>query len=196
MLDNNEISHLILTIARRNDGSAEAFETLYRRCASLLLGVAMRLVRRRELAEEVVHDGFTRIWRSAASFDPTSGHALAWMVAIVRNRAIDVLESHDVSRVDALDSETVDQTVAAVFDWTSGPEQGLESRRASRKLRDCLAELQAAERQSLVLAYAHGMSHSELAAHLKRPLGTVKGWIRRGLVNLRDCVERCAERAV
>ncbi len=195
MLDNRELKRLILSTALRGEGSAEAFETLYRMCAPLLLGVALRLVRRRELAEEILHDSFTRIWRSAESLDPMSTQPLAWMVAIVRNRAIDVLESHDVSRVDALDASAADEALDQLFDWSPGPEHDLDLQRAARLLRDCLAGLQAAERQSLVLAYAHGMSHRDLAAHLKKPLGTVKGWIRRGLGNLRECVERCTEPA-
>lgn len=195
MLDNQEIKRLIVAAALRGEGSAEAFEALYRQCAPLFLGIARRLVGRRELAEEIVHDSFVRIWQSAGRYDPTSGQPLSWMVAIVRNRAIDVLSSHDVSRVDTLDLDASAQDIDALFDWTSDPEQALAAGRSSRLLRDCLAALQAAERQSLVLAYAHGMSHSELAEHLQKPLGTVKGWLRRGLANLRGCVERHTEGA-
>jgi RNA polymerase sigma-70 factor (ECF subfamily) len=193
MLDDQEIKRLILGAGLRGDGSAEAFEALYRKCAPLLLGIARRMVGRRELAEEIVHDSFVRIWRSAEGFDPLSARPLAWMVAIVRNRAIDVLQSHDVSRVDALELDAPGGGIDALFDWAPGPETGLDAQRRSRTLRDCLARLHAAERQSLVLAYAHGMSHSDLAAHLHKPLGTVKGWIRRGLANLRECVERSTE---
>jgi len=195
MLANPEIKRLVVATALRGQGSAEAFEALYRMCAPFLLGIARRMVGRRELAEEIVHDSFVRIWQSAGSFDPTSVQPLAWMVTIVRNRAIDVLESHDVSRVDALDPDAPGDALDALFDWAPDPEQGLDVERRARLLRDCLATLQAAERQSLVLAYAHGMSHRDLATHLRKPLGTVKTWIRRGLVNLRDCVERCMEGA-
>ncbi|MBX9904199.1 MAG: sigma-70 family RNA polymerase sigma factor [Burkholderiales bacterium] len=195
MLDNQEIKRLIIATGLRGENSAAAFEALYRLCAPLLLGVARRLVGRRELAEEVLHDSFTRIWRSAASFNPTSAQPLAWMVTIVRNRAFDVLASHDVSRVDALDAEDYADDGGGLFDWSLDPEQGLEQQRNARHLRDCLATLQAAERQTLTLAYAHGMSHSDLAVHLQKPLGTVKGWIRRGLANLRGCVERKMEGA-
>jgi RNA polymerase sigma-70 factor (ECF subfamily) len=193
MLEDREIRRLILATAAREEGSAEAFEALYRKSAPLLLGIARRILGRRELAEEIVHDSFVRIWHSAERFDPTGGQPLAWMVAIVRNRAIDVLQSHEVSRVDALDLDASGEDLDALFDWAADPESGLDAQRASRALRDCLAGLQAAERQSLVLAYAHGMSHGELASHLRKPLGTVKGWIRRGLANLRQCVERRAE---
>src|ERR1041384_1079194 len=92
-----DIKRLLLATAARGGGAAEAFEALYRACAPLLFGIAQRIVRRRELAEEVLHDGFTRIWAAAGRFDPLAEQPLAWMAAIVRNRALDLMASHDRS---------------------------------------------------------------------------------------------------
>jgi RNA polymerase sigma-70 factor (ECF subfamily) len=114
------------------------------------------------------------------------------MVAIVRNRALDVRASHDVSRVDSYhegSDEDPEGALDRLFDWTAGPEDSEDRRRAAKWLRDCLARLQAAERQALVLAYDRGLSHGDLAAHLGKPLGTVKAWVRRGMQNLRSCLE-------
>jgi len=193
MRDDQEIRKLLLLTAARDEGSAEAFERLYKLCAPLLLGVAQRVVGRRELAEEVLHDGFAAIWRSVEKFDPLTAQPLAWMVAIVRNRAIDVRASHDVSRVDSYHTEDDDPEGALdrLFDWSPGEDEAEDRRRATRWLRDCLGELKAAERQALVLAFEHGLSHGDLAAHLQKPLGTVKTWVRRGMENLRHCVETC-----
>ena len=185
MLDDAEIKGLLLRSAARSPGSAEAFERLYRLCAPLLMGIALRIVRRTELAEEVLHDSFTRIWQTAPAFDPLGTRPVAWMVAIVRNRALDTVASHDVSRVDAYDETALDE----LFDWTQTADEAEDRRRTHRSLRDCLGRLQAAERQALVLAYQHGLSHAELAARLQAPLGTVKSWVRRGMANLRTCVE-------
>jgi RNA polymerase sigma-70 factor (ECF subfamily) len=194
MLDDREVKRLLLRTAIRDEGSAEAFERLYRVCAPLLLGIAQRVLGRRELAEEVVHDSFTVIWRRAEGFDALANQPVAWMTAIVRNRAIDVRSSHDVSRVDsyhdALDDDP-DGSLDRLFDWSPAPDDAEDRRRASAWLRDCLSRLQAAERQALVLAYEHGLSHGDLAAHLQKPLGTVKTWVRRGMDNLRQCVETC-----
>lgn len=184
MLDDREIKALLLRTATRD---AEAFERLYKLCAPLLMGVALRIVRRSEVAEEVLHDSFTRIWQSAQGFDPLAARPVAWMVAIVRNRAIDTSASHDVSRVDPYEEGMLDH----LFDWSEGTDEAEDRRRSTRWLRDCLARLQAAERQALVLAYQHGLSHSELARQLQKPLGTVKSWVRRGMANLRQCVESC-----
>ena len=194
MLDDNEIKRLLLRAGARDEGSAEAFERVYRLCAPLLLGVAQRVLGRRELAEEVLHDAFASIWNKSGSFDPLASQPVAWMVTIVRNRAIDVKSSHDVSRVgsyhDSLDDDP-DGALDRLFDWSPAPDDGEDRRRAAVWLRDCISKLQAVERQALVLAYEHGLSHGDLAAHLRKPLGTVKTWIRRGMENLRECVEAC-----
>lgn len=192
MLDEQEIRRLLLATAARD---VDAFERLYRRCAPLLLGVAQRITRRRELAEEVLHDSFTRIWRAAETFDPF-GAPVGWMTTIVRNRAIDVMETHDVARVDSYHAALDDKPEASLdqmFDWSSATEAGdaLDQSRLRDFLRRCLGELPANERQSLVLAYEHGLSHGDLATHLAKPLGTVKTWIRRGMVNLRSCIDQC-----
>lgn len=194
MLDDREIKRLLLRVAARDEGSADAFERLYRQCSPLLLGIAQRVVGRREVAEEVLHDAFAAIWRQAEGFDPFATQPVAWMVTIVRNRAIDVRASHDVSRVDSyhdtLDADP-DGTLNRLFEWGAGPDENEDRRRAAGWLKDCLGRLQAVERQALVLAYQHGLSHGDLAAHLRKPLGTVKTWVRRGMENLRHCVEAC-----
>jgi RNA polymerase sigma-70 factor, ECF subfamily len=192
MLDDHEIRRLLLRAAARDEGSAAAFERLYRLSAPLLLGVAQRIVGRREVAEEVLHDAFAGIWRKAEGFDPLATQPVAWMVTIVRNRALDVRASHDVSRVDSYHDapdEDPEGALDRLFDWTPAPDDNEDRRRAAAWLRDCLAALQAAERQALVLAYDRGLSHGDLAAHLRKPLGTVKAWVRRGMANLRTCVE-------
>jgi RNA polymerase sigma-70 factor (ECF subfamily) len=197
MLDDRTVKRLLLTVATRQPGAAEAFEQLYRACAPLLLGVAQRIVRRRELAEEVLHDAFAKIWRNAESFDP-HGAPTGWMVAIVRNRALDLLESHDVARVDSYHDaleEDPEGALDRLFDWSAPADDAVERERLNRWLRACLEGLAAAERQTLVLAYALGLSHGEMAAHLHKPLGTIKTWIRRGMANLRECVETCMGQA-
>jgi RNA polymerase sigma-70 factor, ECF subfamily len=185
MLDDRDVRRLLLSTISRDAG---AFEELYRKTAPLLLAVALRIVGRRELAEEVLHDGFLKIWHSARSFDPTAEHPVAWMVAIIRNRAIDLVSSADLARAVPL-GEDADGALTQLLDPASSAEQLLEGGQRARSLRDCLAELEAPERQALVLAYHHGLSHADLARHLNRPLGTVKSWVRRALQNLRACVE-------
>jgi RNA polymerase sigma-70 factor (ECF subfamily) len=200
MLDEAMIKRLLLRAASRDESSAAAFEALYRACAPLLLGIALRIVRRREVAEDVLHDAFVRIWNAAGSFDPLASQPVAWMAAIARNRALDVVSSAEATRTQSLhgndDDDDPDGALDRLFDWSEpGADEAEDARRARNFLRDCLNELAAAERQTLVLAYSHGMSHSELAAHLARPLGTIKTWARRGMEALRECVEQCMQGA-
>jgi RNA polymerase sigma-70 factor (ECF subfamily) len=200
MLDDAELRRLLLAVAARGPQAARAFESLYRTAAPVLLGIALRIVRRRELADEVLHDAFTRVWHNAARFDP-QGTAVGWLTAIVRNRSLDLMASHDVARVDSyhnvggrdgLDTDP-EATLDRLYDWGSadGEDLRLDAQRAQVVVRRCLGELAPAERQSLVLAYTHGLSHGDLALHLGKPLGTVKTWIRRGMDSLRKCVEHC-----
>jgi RNA polymerase sigma-70 factor, ECF subfamily len=191
MRSDADIKRLLLATAARGEGAAEAFEALYKACAPLLFGIAQRIVRRRELAEEVLHDGFTRIWNAAERFDPLAEQPVAWMAAIVRNRALDVIASHDVSRVDSYESSDDGPALDRLFDWSPAADEAVDAGRSARWLRDCLGELRPVERQALILAYDRGMSHRDLATHLAQPLGTVKTWVRRGLANLRACVEEC-----
>jgi RNA polymerase sigma-70 factor, ECF subfamily len=200
MLDDQEIKRLLLRAAARDEGSAEAFGRLYRLTASLVLGVAQRVVTRRELAEEVLHDTFVKIWNAAGSFDPLASQPVAWMVAIARNRALDLVASADHSRVESVTDlageNDSDEVLDRFFDWSddaAGVDEAEDLRRARGFLRRCLGELAAPERQALVLSYHHGMSHGDLATHLAKPLGTVKTWIRRGMDNLRQCVEHCMD---
>jgi RNA polymerase sigma-70 factor (ECF subfamily) len=150
---------------------------------------------RRELAEEVLHDGFTRIWHAAGTFDPL-GAPVGWMTTIVRNRAIDLMQTHDMAKVDSYHAALDDNPEASLdqlFDWASSEDVGdaIDAGRLRNWVRRCLGELASTERQALVLAYEHGLSHGDLARHLGKPLGTVKTWVRRGMDNLRHCVDEC-----
>ncbi|WP_244641889.1 sigma-70 family RNA polymerase sigma factor [Chelatococcus reniformis] len=150
--------------------------------APQMLGVALRLLRRRDLAEEVVHDTFLRIWQKAASFDPERGEAVTWMYAILRHRALDVLRGE--ARTDLIDDfEPMGLT-------SEGPnaEAIVSALSDAGALRRCLDRLEPARRDVIVLAYARGLSHGELAGRLGVPLGTIKSWIRRSIVALRDCM--------
>ncbi len=200
MLDDQEIKRLLLRAAARDDGAADAFGRLYRLTASLVLGVAQRVVGRRELAEEVLHDTFVKIWNAAGSFDPLANQPVAWMVAIARNRALDLVASADHARVESVGNlageDDADDVLDRFFDWSeaaAGADEAEDLRRARTFLRRCLGELAPVERQALVLSYHHGLSHGDLAAHLAKPLGTVKTWMRRGMENLRACVEHCMD---
>jgi RNA polymerase sigma-70 factor, ECF subfamily len=193
MLNDGEIKQLILRTATRD---ATAFSLLYEKTAPILLGIALRITRRRETAEEVLHDAFVKIWNQAKSFDPLALQPVAWMSAIVRNRALDLVSSAEATRVESFDVGDDDDgnALERLLDWSDASDSGeaLDQTRATHHLRDCFEELKPGERQAIALAYHHGMSHSELASHLQKPIGTVKSWVKRGLESLRTCMDTCA----
>ena len=172
-------------IARTALGDRAAFAELYESTRAKLFGVSLRIVRERHLAEEVLQESFVNIWNHIADYSTSRSAPMTWMTAIVRNRALDWLRRPNLERGD----EDYDLLVEALPDDAPGPEALLGMSRDARALADCLKQLSGNQRQTIMLAYAHGLSHGELASHLKEPLGTVKTWIRRGLDRLRGCMD-------
>lgn len=168
----------------------EAFRQLYEACSPQLFGVALRLLRRRDLAEDVLQDAFTRIWHRADSYRPEAGQPMTWLTSVVRNRALDVLRTETLRRTEPLDED--DEAPAALPDESPGPLALLEQAADALQMRGCLEAIDGPQRQCLALAYYHGLSHSELAEHLGSPIGSVKVWLRRGIDRLRRCMERLA----
>ena len=165
-------------------GDRRAFAELYAQTGGQLFGLAQRMLRNRAAAEEVIQEGYVRIWSRAGDFDPARGSALSWMVTIVRNLALDRLRKERA----AVPIDSVPEREH----WSDPGPDPLASAMASaeaRALRRCLDQLEDGPRRVLTLAYWNGMSHEELAAHIDAPLGTVKSWIRRGLARLKGCLE-------
>lgn len=169
-----EISAAIVRCAA---GDKSALRVIYDLESARMVGVAHRILRRRELAEEATHDAFMRIWRSARSFDPSRGSARAWIYTIVRNQALTILRDETRFGPDEQVNEDLPEPNSALLRL---PE--------SSALRQCLQQLETGRRNAIVLAYVHGFSHGELAGRLGMPLGTIKSWIRRGLASLQECM--------
>jgi RNA polymerase sigma-70 factor (ECF subfamily) len=165
-------------------GDRAALARLYAATSPQLFGLALRMVRRRDLAEEVLQDAFVSVWRRADSFDPTRGTAFAWLAAILRNQAIDLLRRR--GREAPLDAEAA----AALPDPAPGPLDLAADAQSARALAACLDELEAGPRASILLAYYEGLTYEQAAARLATPVGTVKSWIRRSLMRLKGCLER------
>jgi len=176
-----ELSRLLAASA---DGDRDAFAALYDATSAKLYGIALRILRRTDLAEEAVQDAYVRIWRRASDFDPGRASAIAWMAAIARNRAFDIAR---LKREVSLD-EAPDLTEAA-SDGLS-PEAAAELSDELRRLASCLGELDEERRSAVMLAYRSGFSREELARRFGRPVGTIKTWLRRSLVSLKACLER------
>lgn len=183
MHDNVRLEELMSRSALRDQ---RAFAELYRYAAPKLFAVALRILRREDWAEEVLQESFVSIWNHADGYSSSKSAPMTWMTAIVRNRALDWVRRPNVEAGD----ENYDVLVEALPDDGESAEMRLGRQRDGRALAECMKELSGSQRQSIALAYVHGLSHGELAEYMKEPLGTVKTWIRRGLDRLKNCLDR------
>lgn len=174
---------MLLTRCGQHDH--KALEALYQLAGSSLLGCLMKILRRRALAEEALQDVFVQIWQRAAQYEQHRGRAYAWMVSIARYRAIDILRRE---RAQITDPFEIAQSLEAT---TSTADSGDIALSESRALELCMGRLDVEQRDSIRLAFVDGRSHQEVASSLNRPLGSVKSWIRRGLIALKECIEAC-----
>jgi len=169
-------------LARSALGDREAFRALYEATAAKLFAVALRILRREDWAEEVLQECYVSVWRHAPEYNASRAAPMTWMTSIVRNRCLDWLRRPNPEPL-------ADEALEALESDNPGPLSRLEATRDSAALARCLRGLDARQRQALALAFFDGLSHAELAKHLREPLGTVKTWVRRGLARLRSCLE-------
>lgn len=169
-------------IQRCGRGDRAALRLLFDSEAPRMIGVAERILRRRALAEEAMQDAFVQVWRRAERFDPGLGSGRTWIYTILRNRSLNILR--DESRTE-LTGETEPFDGASEED---DPETIVVKLGEASRLRACLDKLEPNRRQAVVLAYAKGLSHGELAGRLGLPLGTIKSWIRRSMLALKECL--------
>lgn len=169
---------LLVAVSR---GERDALRGIYQRQNVRLFGVANAVLRDRDQAADAVHNAFINIQRRADQFDPQRGTPEAWLAAIVRYAALDILRAR--GREMPSDDPTLGDTPVE-------PEAlvALESQENGSRLKQCLEQLPEKNRRGIVLAFVHGLSHPQIAAKLDLPLGTVKAWIRRGLLSLRECM--------
>lgn len=162
----------------------QALRELYQLVSAQLLGILMRILRRRAVAEEALQDVMVRIWQRADQYVAYRGRAMAWMTAIARYRAIDLLRAqHATSPLDDAPVEALADASATDFFDSATPE------RLRKALSDCFGLLSDEQRRCLSLAYVDGYSQDQIASAVHSPLGTVKSWMRRGLASLKRCLD-------
>ena len=167
-------------------GDRSALQSIYQFENRRLLGVALRIVRDHALAEDVLHDAFMSIWTKAVSFDALRGTARGWIHSIVRNQALSVVRNH--GREVSADEEAIEALEAERATHAAPMTELFEINADIGRLDECLQALDAPKRNSILAAYLDGCSHGEIAAKLNAPLGSVKAWIKRGLLSLRECM--------
>ena len=179
MLTPSELVWLLSAVAK---GDQAAFERLYAATRAKLYGVVLRILRRADLSDEVMQDTYLKIWRSAGEFDSRVASPMTWMVAIARNRAIDL-----VRKKAELSIEDEPATLEVAGD-DPDPLARRELTDDLRRLLGCLGALDEDRRRIVLLAYYNGWSREQLALKFDKPVNTIKTWLRRSLIELRECL--------
>jgi len=176
-----QLTGLLAACARRDQA---ALGRLYQLTSAKLFGVALRILKRDDWAEDVLQECYLRIWDHAQDYRAGLAAPMTWMTSIVRNRCLDWLRR---PKFEVADEEGA--IAEATASDSPGPLAQLERSGDAAAIARCLKGLDAKQRQAIALAFYDGLSHSELASHLREPLGTVKTWVRRGLLRLKSCLE-------
>ena len=179
MLTPAELVWLIAAVAK---GDEAAFERLYAATRAKLFGVVLRILRRQDLAEEVIQEAYVKIWNSAGQFNPGVASPITWMVSIARNRAIDVVRKRTEA---SIEEEPAAMEVAAE---SPDPLARREMTEELKRLLECVGRLQPDRQKLVLLAYYNGWSREQLAAKFETPVNTVKTWLRRSMMDIRECL--------
>ena len=181
-LDRERLSDCLSGTAR---GDRACFEDLYLRTSSKLFGICLRILHERNEAEEVLQDVFLTIWRKASQYDAQRANPITWLAMIARNKAIDRLRASRVERA-SLPIEIAGDPADDGLDASALADAAHEGRR----LHDCLDELTGEQGRVIRVAFFEGCTYEDIARRTTTPIGTIKSWIRRGLLKLKDCLER------
>jgi RNA polymerase sigma-70 factor (ECF subfamily) len=179
MLTPAELVWLIASVAK---GDEAAFERLYVATRAKLYGVVLRILRRQDLAEEVIQETYVKVWNSAAQFNPAVASPITWMAAIARNRAIDIVRKRGES---SIEDEPSAMDVAAE---TPDPLARREMSEELKRLLECVGRLEPDRQKLVLLAYYNGWSREQLASKFEAPVNTVKTWLRRSMMDIRECL--------
>lgn len=179
MLTPAELVWLLAAVAKSDE---VAFERLYVATRAKLFGVVLRILRRQDLAEEVIQEVYIKIWNNAGQFNPGVASPITWMASIARNRAIDVVRKKGEA---SIEEEPAAMDVAAD---TPDPLARREMTEELRRLLECVGQLEPERQKLVLLAYYNGWSREQLATKFEKPVNTVKTWLRRSMLDIRACL--------
>jgi RNA polymerase sigma-70 factor (ECF subfamily) len=175
-------AELVWLLAAVANGDEAAFERLYAATRAKLYGVVLRILHRQDLTEEVVQETYVKVWNNAAQFNPAVSSPITWMAAIARNRAIDVVRKRGEL---SLEDEPSALEVAAE---TPDPLARREMSEELKRLLECVGQLNPDRQKLVLLAYYNGWSREQLATKFDAPVNTVKTWLRRSMMDIRQCL--------
>ncbi|MBB93740.1 MAG: RNA polymerase subunit sigma [Rhodobacteraceae bacterium] len=178
--DRQELERMLGRIAL---GDRQAFSELFDHAGPKLFGLCLRVLKDRAEAQDALQDSFVKVWRHADRFEVSDHHPMSWLITIARNTAIDRLRALKAH-------EDIDDHTHHLTGRGAGPEAAAIARSEAARIRACLAELPEDRRNAVQRAYLEGDSYADLADRYGIPLNTVRTWLRRGLMALRECMSR------
>ncbi|MEY4872704.1 MAG: hypothetical protein RLZZ563_2034 [Pseudomonadota bacterium] len=176
------VAQLLIQVAAQDRA---AFRLLYSQTSSKLLGVLMRILGTRSEAEDALQEVFTRVWLRAGRFDADKGRGMTWLIAIARNHAIDRLRSRPPAAAQSGDPDALDD----VRDTQPTAEGAMIAKGEARRISECFDTLEPDRADAVRGAYLNGLSYVDLAARYDVPLNTMRTWLRRSLLKLRECLD-------
>ena len=176
-------AHLVEALVRTGTEDREAFQSVYRLTSAKLFGICLRICGDRQSAEDVLHEVYITIWKRAGAYEPGRASPISWLATIARNRAIDWRRARGSRPVVELSEagQPADTAPLAV--------DALLADEATARMHQCLDALEDRQRNAIRSAFFGGFTYAELAEQQSVPLGTMKSWVRRGLLNLRGCLD-------
>lgn len=180
--ENYEVSPDAALVQRLLQRDVSAFEQLYDRHSRIVYALVLRILQQASTAEEVVQDVFLQLWRNASQYQTARGAFVPWLLTLARNRALDHLRLKSERQRRREDQTEELPSIAAPPQY----EKLLDEKRRAERVRSLIGSLSPQQKRAIEMAYFEGLSHSEIAAALKEPLGTVKSWIRNGLLRLKE----------
>ena len=176
-------ARLVEVLVRTGDEDRAAFRDLYELTSAKLFGITYRICGERQAAEDVLHDVYLTIWKRAGAYEPSRASPITWLATIARNRAIDWRRAQTTRRASRLED------APPIADGAPLASEALIADQDSNRLHGCLDGLEQRQREAIRTAFFDGVTYAELAYQQKVPLGTMKSWVRRGMLKLKECLE-------
>ena len=175
-------AHLTEMLVRTGDEDRQAFRELYTLTSAKLFGITFRICGERQAAEDVLHDVYLTIWKRAGAYEPSRASPITWLATIARNRAIDWQRAQKIRRASPIED------VPEIADRAPSASDAIEADQEARRLHLCLDGLEVRQRDAIRTAFFDGATYADLAERQNVPLGTMKSWVRRGLLKLKECL--------
>ncbi|HEV2078587.1 MAG TPA: sigma-70 family RNA polymerase sigma factor [Allosphingosinicella sp.] len=167
------------------EGDRSAFAQVYQRTSAKLFGICLRILGNRNEAEEALQEAYINVWQKAEGFDAARSSPITWLATLARNKAIDRLRARGSRPSEPLGADALE-----VPDPSAPADDRLEQAEEGRALARCMSELEDKQAGAIRRAFFGGATYAELATHEGVPLGTMKSWVRRGLLRLKECLQR------